>query len=529
MPFNEDEAAGFHQLTDFFSAKKPTKKRGRPPKNKGRGRPKNASPPTPPLHMRKSPPENYAACAVAGKEDGGDEDDDAAEEDLTEEEEEEEDGPKRKKSRINWGVEPNRSKMEKAINDWFKKEGDAVDANGENVELRNYAVLVEIPYQSLYKYVHPDEEKRKVLGNGDRGRKRLLQSDDVKFLGEMFCRLDRCNDGASLKEAADLVMDAKPNLSRQQARLQVRRRVIPESHAAGVLKKKPQKVQASTSERTAINLPQQWRWHVVVEEQYKFLRETNIGICKKSGKTFGEVMAHFIIGLDEMCIMSDAHGNLKVIGAFDRQKHEKGGLQDTRCSITIVRTGTCAGTTGPTIFLLKGTTKRAAYTDAFLEKHGLAKGSTIIMTENAYMTDEAWLQVSQAIVKGYRNLPYVKDNPDWYMLELLDGFKSHENVLAANELRAKHKINSLKEESNTSHVCQGYDQQVARADKKNTAECLYDQRKMKQQQTAKANISQWDLIMTGIRIVKQCEKDNWVSSYTRVNRNCGRINFNFWE
>ena len=43
-------------------------------------------------------------------------------------------------------------------------------------------------------------------------------------------------------------------------------------------------------------------------------------------------------------------------------------------------------------------------------------------------------------MKGYRSLPYIAENKDWLMLELLDGFKSHENVLAAHELRACNKI-----------------------------------------------------------------------------------------
>ena len=150
-------------------------------------------------------------------------------------------------------------------------------------------------------------------------------------------------------------------------------------------------------------------------------------------------MAHFIIGLDEMCVMSDAHGALTVIGSFDKKKYEK-LLQDSRVSITIIRTGTAAGTTGPTIFLLKGTKVKAAYIDYFLMKYGLTPGSTIIMTENAYMTDAAWLEVSKAIVRGYRQLPFIKDNKDWYMLELLDGFKSHENVLATHQLRINAKI-----------------------------------------------------------------------------------------
>ena len=59
------------------------------------------------------------------------------------------------------------------------------------------------------------------------------------------------------------------------------------------------------------------------------------------------------------------------------------------------------------------------------------------MTDNAYMTDEAWLKASHAIVKGYRHLPYVKENKEWWVLELLDGFQSHENNLKAHKLRAE--------------------------------------------------------------------------------------------
>ena len=72
----------------------------------------------------------------------------------------------------------------------------------------------------------------------------------------------------------------------------------------------------------------------------------------------------------------------------------------SRVSITVVRTGSTAGVTGPTIILLKGEKKRPQFTDGFLEKHGLAPGSTIIMTPNTYMTDKEWVLVSKVIVKG---------------------------------------------------------------------------------------------------------------------------------
>jgi hypothetical protein len=91
---------------------------------------------------------------------------------------------------------------------------------------------------------------------------------------------------------------------------------------------------------------------------------SNTGLCKWSGKSFSEVMGHFIVGLDEMCLMSDAHGHLRVFGSANKKKHEK-LLQDLRVSITVVRTGTVAGDTGPTIFLLKGMKKRAFFTNNF--------------------------------------------------------------------------------------------------------------------------------------------------------------------
>jgi len=100
---------------------------------------------------------------------------------------------------------------------------------------------------------------------------------------------------------------------------------------------------------------------------------------------------------------------------------------------------------------------------------------------------------------------------------LLDGLKSYECVFGENEFRSSEKNRVLKEEPNTSHVCQGYDQQVAKEDKKNAAEFLYETRKMQQQQTAKAIIDQYALVLIGIRIVKQCKKETWISSFVRVN------------
>ena len=182
-----------------------------------------------------------------------------------------------------------------------------------------------------------------------------------------------------------------------------------------------------------INVAQQYRWHCAVDEVYDLMRTKNTRLCKLLGKSFGELMPYFIIGLDEMCPMSDCHGDLHVFAASDKKKQEK-LLQDSRCSITAIRTGTVAGTTGPTMFLLKGAKCRKHFNEGYLLRYGMAPGSKVIMTENAYMTDEVWLEASKSIVDGYRQLPYIKENEDWYIAELLDGFKSHENVLNAHKL-----------------------------------------------------------------------------------------------
>ena len=87
------------------------------------------------------------------------------------------------------------------------------------------------------------------------------------------------------------------------------------------------------------------------------------------------------------------------------------------------------------------------------------------------------------------------------MVELLDGFKSHENVLDAHELRRDNKIRLLKEESNTSNVNQGYDQLAAKSDKQNAAESLYSQRKVKKWKTGKSQLDQYELVQCGMHRV----------------------------
>ena len=66
-------------------------------------------------------------------------------------------------------------------------------------------------------------------------------------------------------------------------------------------------------------------------------------------------------------MVADADGDLKILGEHGRRKHEKKSA-NYRGSITMYRTGNCAGNNGPTGFLMKGKKRRAGYSNKFLEK-----------------------------------------------------------------------------------------------------------------------------------------------------------------
>jgi hypothetical protein len=94
------------------------------------------------------------------------------------------------------------------------------------------------------------------------------------------------------------------------------------------------------------------RWHSLIDSAYSELRRRNTGVCNKTGKTFGELMGHFLLGGDETCLLA-SDGVATVIGDKRKKKHEK-NTADSRTSITMYRLGTMAGDAGPTAFLMAG-------------------------------------------------------------------------------------------------------------------------------------------------------------------------------
>ena len=88
-----------------------------------------------------------------------------------------------------------------------------------------------------------------------------------------------------------------------------------------------------------------------------------------------------------------------------------------------------------------------------------------MMTPNAYMTDDAWLELVPHLCKYIHEMNVIKEHQHWWVLLSLDGYGSHVKVQRSHKIFATHKIHVMKEEADTSHVTQAYNQRVAKADK----------------------------------------------------------------
>ena len=69
-------------------------------------------------------------------------------------------------------------------------------------------------------------------------------------------------------------------------------------------------------------MEQQFCWFENYGKVLSFLCEKNTGLCNRTGKSFGELIHHLIVGGDETCMMADAGGYLKIVGEAWKNKHK---------------------------------------------------------------------------------------------------------------------------------------------------------------------------------------------------------------
>ena len=288
-------------------------------------------------------------------------------------------------TRTDWSKD---SRMHDAVDEWDKIR---LTANPPSRAL--FAKSKNIDVKTVGAYAHSDPKQRRALGS-KMGKKSLVTAENAEFLVQFAIRSDRANEGRTIAQIIEQLMALQPELSMEQASNWAYRtfRTI----AGDRIKKSLVVVQKTTAKCSQIHVAQQYRWMKKYEQAINFLRLKNTGTCRVTGKSFGELLPHFIIGGDETCMIADADGSLKVLGSAGRKKHEK-KTSDFRGSITMYRSGNCAGNNGPTAFIMKGKKRRDGWRDDILLKNGCAEGSTIAMTENAFMTDEAWLKITDNV------------------------------------------------------------------------------------------------------------------------------------
>lgn len=113
-------------------------------------------------------------------------------------------------------------------------------------------------------------------------------------------------------------------------------------------------------------------------------------------------------------------------------------------------------------------------------------------------------------------MPFIRDNPQWYVVEIFDGFGAHLNNYQALKLRMDARVISIKEEADSSSINQAYDKLVARSDKTVQRKNLSYLRELKGSNEFR---DQWDLIHVGLAAVRYTREhpELWINSFILVN------------
>lgn len=283
----------------------------------------------------------------------------------------------------------------------------------------------------------------------------LLNEDEVKLLASAIIHRDEANNGMSRQEVGQLILEMSQTSSMKKAMdhydyLVRNRRLIGVKNGGHTVK-----AQATTTVRSQIQVEQQLRWHTTIDEALQEQRRLN-----QPALAFEQYQDDFFGNLDETCLMSNADGDVRVIAAESKKKTEK-NTDDSRVSITSIRVGMASGIQGPFTFLAKGVRMDRPSLKKLLKDKAPA-GSSIHMSPSAYMTDEVYDRLVPGLCAGIREMPVIKDHPEWWVVLSMDGFGSHVNVNRAQQTFHDHRILVIKEEGDSSHVNQAYDQFVAK-------------------------------------------------------------------
>ena len=178
--------------------------------------------------------------------------------------------------------------MHDAVDKWDKIR---LTANPPSCAL--FAKSKNIDVKTFGAYAHSDPKQRRALGS-KMGKRSLVMAENAEFLVQFAIRSDRANEGRTVAQIVDQLMTLQPELSMEQASNWAYRtfRTI----AGDRIKKSLVVAQKTTAKRSQIHVAQQYRWMKKYEQAINFLRLKNTGTCRVTGKSFGKLLPHFIIG-----------------------------------------------------------------------------------------------------------------------------------------------------------------------------------------------------------------------------------------
>ena len=105
---------------------------------------------------------------------------------------------------------------------------------------------------TLYKYCCANKSRSQSIGIGVSPNSTLLTDGDINFMGNVLARSDIGNNDMRHQEAIYAIQEVNPTLYQNQAKDLLEQRIFPKAYSDGEIERKTLKVQAATTERTAI-------------------------------------------------------------------------------------------------------------------------------------------------------------------------------------------------------------------------------------------------------------------------------------
>jgi hypothetical protein len=248
----------------------------------------------------------------------------------------------------------------------------------------------------------------------------LISDDEVKFLEEAIVKRDLANNGMDRKEVITYIQNLTgcdfKTAENHFHHLQ-RSNKFPRLKRGG----RVVVAQKTTTKRSQIRTESQLRWHSIIESvwgEVKRYNNSNYDVMSDK-KPFTAIMPYFWLNFDETCIVA-SDGNVSVLSGKETKTTSR-IMSDSRLSITILRVGSAAGCDGPLIFLVEGKSVHYKALKDIVQTFGCPPGSCVIPTPSAYMTDDAWEEVLPHLIEGIRQMPVIRDYPEFKCMVTFDG------------------------------------------------------------------------------------------------------------